>query len=256
MVLTKESLEQTLGFKVTNFDLYRQAFVHKSASNEFQPSFERLEFLGDSVISLVVTRWLYDSMPHEDEGVLTTMRTRLVSGKTLSALACKLELHRFVIMNERAMLAGWNKNERIAEDCFEALLGAIYLSEGLVFAREFLLTLYRTCINFTELMKNENYKDCLMRWTQAHGHPLPEYVLVRTQTKYGQKPLFEVTCTVQGVTGHGTGHTKKLAQQQAARDVLHLLGIPENYSAGPSLKSRHSKTSASMENRSPAVGNR
>ena len=247
-MLTKDTLENTLGFRVTNFELYRQAFVHKSASNEFQQSFERLEFLGDSVISLVVTRWLYDSMPQEDEGVLTTMRTRLVSGRTLSKLAGKLALHRFVMMNERAMLAGWNRNERIAEDCFEALMGAIYLSEGLVFARDFLLTLYKTCIDFTELMKNDNYKDCLMRWSQAQGHPLPEYVLLDVQSKYGQKPIFDVECTVNGVTGRGTGHTKKLAQQDAARAVLGLLGVSENYSAGPSLKSRHSKTSASIEN--------
>lgn len=255
-MLTKEALEQTLGFRVTNFELYKQAFVHKSASNEFQQSFERLEFLGDSVISLVVTRWLYDSMPCEDEGVLTTMRTRLVSGKTLSKLAAKLALHRFVIMNERAMAAGWNKNERIAEDCFEALIGAMYLAEGLVFAREFLLTLYRTCIDFTELMKNDNYKDCLMRWSQAHGYALPEYILINVQSQYGQKPIFTVECAVNGVTGRGQGHTKKLAQQDAAKAVLRVLGVSEDYTAGPSLKSRHSRTSASIENSSPFVGNR
>lgn len=229
MALTKEILEYTLGFPVNNLALYQQAFTHKSAANELQ-SFERLEFLGDSVISLVVARWLYESWPQEQEGFLTRLRTKLVSGRCLSKLAERLQLHRFIRMNERALTAGWHKNERIAEDVFEALIGAIYLDSGLVVARSFLLNLYQACIDFRELMtKNDNYKDCLMRWSQAHGYPLPEYDVINVHSAPGQKPVFEVAVTVNGATGRGKGTTKKMAQQEAACSALALLGVPENY---------------------------
>lgn len=232
---TKEALEYTLGFPVTNYALYEQAFVHKScASNELQ-SYDRLEFLGDAVINLVIARWLWELFPREQEGFLTKLRTRLVSGKCLSRLSARLELHRFIRMNDRALSAGYNKNPRIAEDVFEALIGAIYISEGLVVAREFLIRLYRTCINFTQLMTtNDNFKDCLMRWSQAKGHALPVYdvVAVHPGRSSDQKATFEVSVSMQGVpgiSGKGRGHTKKMAQQEAAKHALALLGVPETY---------------------------
>lgn len=229
--LTKEALESTLGFPVNNFAMYQQVFTHKSCANKFQPSYERLEFLGDSVISLCVARWLLESYPEEQEGVLTRLRTKLVSGKCLSKLGAHLQLHRFIQMNERALASGWNHNSRILEDVFEALIGAMYYSEGLVVARDFLLNLYQTCIDFTELHREENYKDQLMRYTQSKAIPLPEYILLAVHPARGDgcKPTFEVTVTVEGKTGWGTGHTKKQAQQAAAKQTLRELNVPANF---------------------------
>lgn len=227
-MLTKEALERTVGFPITKFELYHQAFVHKSCATPDSPSYERLEFIGDSVINLVVAKWLFDSFGQHQEGFLTKIRTKLVSGKCLSKLAAKLELHRFIMMNERGLSCGWHRNERILEDCMEALVGAIYLSEGLIVARTFLLNLYGACVNFDELMCEENFKDVLMRWTQANGLPLPEYVVV--DMKPGIKPLFEIHVQIDGVTyGSGKGHAKKIAQQEAARHTLSILCVPHNF---------------------------
>jgi ribonuclease-3 len=231
--LTQEALELTLGIPLTgeNFHLYVQAFTHKSVATKSHPSYERLEFLGDSIISLCVARWLFESYPNEQEGVLTRVRTKLVSGACLSKLAKYLHLHRFIQMNERAMLMNWNHNNRILEDVFESLIGALYYSEGLVVARNFLLTLYSICVDFKELHKEENYKDQLMRYTQSKGISLPDYILKQTHAPCGDqtKPLFEISVTVEGKTGVGTGNTKKQAQQMAAYEALRSLGIPADF---------------------------
>ena len=231
-MLTREALEHTLGFQVSDFERYRQAFVHKSRATAELQSYERLEFIGDAVINLLVARWLYEWFPHEQEGFLTRLRTKLVSGKCLSRLAQGLQLHRFVQMNDRALSAGWQHNPRIQEDVMEALVGIIYLVEGLVVARQFLLTLYHQSINFDELMGEENYKDVLMRWTQAEGFPLPEYTVVSVHPPDGArfiKATFEISVTVNRCTGRGLGPTKKIAQQEAARQTLLRLGVPTNY---------------------------
>ena len=229
------NLETLLGFRTTHSALYQQAFVHKSyASNTFKSN-ERLEFIGDAVINLIVTRWLYESWPAEQEGFLTKLRTRLVSGKCLSRLAQHLQLHRFVMMNERGLRNGFQHNARIQEDVLEALVGAIYLSEGLIVARQFLISLYQKCININELFNEDNFKDTLMRWTQANGLPLPEYIIVTVHAPredsmtQKQKPLFEISVTINGLMGVGFGCTKKIAQQEAAQKMLALLHVPADY---------------------------
>ena len=219
----------TLGFRLTDFPLYRQAFIHKSCASGEEQSYERLEFIGDAVINLIVARWLFEAWPREQEGFLTRLRTRLVNSKTLSKLAQELQLDRFIMMSERALQNGWQHNPRILEDTFEALIGAIYLSEGLVVARQFLITLYQMYIDFTQLMKEENYKDQLMRFCQANGWPLPEYEVLATH-QHHPKSVFEVVVKVQqDATGTGRGHTKKAAQQEAAKSALRTLGVPPNY---------------------------
>jgi ribonuclease III len=229
-VVDQKQLEQMLGFQVSNMGLFLQAFTHKSCASYEFASNERLEFIGDAVINLVTARWLFDSFPHEQEGFLTRLRTKLVSGKTLSKLAQHLRLDRFVQMNQRAMSCGWHTNPRIMEDCFEALMGALYLSEGLVVARQFLIAMYTACIDFQELIyNNENYKDQLMRYCQQMKSALPEYIVEAVRHQEGVKPTFLVAVTVLGKTGRGSGETKKKAQQEAARVTLRLLGVSEHF---------------------------
>lgn len=222
-------LQQMLGFPVTHLHLYVQACTHKSRASDKFPSNERLEFIGDAVINLVTARWLFDAFPQHQEGFLTRIRTKLVSGKTLSRLAKHLRLDQFVQMNQRAMSSGWHQNPRILEDCFEALMGAIYLSEGLVAARSFLIKMYTACIDFDDLVfTQDNWKDQLMRYCQQMRCALPDYVEA-VRHEEGAKPTFVVSVTVFGKTGCGKGHTKKVAQQEAARATLRLLGVPENF---------------------------
>ena len=222
--LTREALECMLECKVADFSRYVPVFTHKSAMRLTNgQSYERYEFIGDAVINFVVAKLLFDMYPDADEGVLTRLRTRLVSGKCLARLAQHLGLHRYVIMNSRSLSLGFNTNPRILEDVFESLVGCVYLDLGLVAAKSFLLGVYRRFIDFNDIARDTNYKDGLMRYAQARGMPLPEYTVVATSAD--PHAAFTVRARlVTGVLGHGSGPSKKHAEQLAARELLQRLG--------------------------------
>lgn len=225
MELTTTVLELLIGFKVNNFDSYKRAFRHKSVSDDENPSYERCEFIGDAVINFIVTKFLFDAYKDKDEGFLTKMRTKIVSGKCLSALASHLRLQDYIQMNEKGMSNGWNTNERILEDVFESLVGCIYLDIGMIPAREFLIGVIQKYVNFAEIEKDDNYKDILMRYTQAIGIPLPDYRSV--EIMQDGKKVFEVHTYVNGIaSGYGRHKSKKQAEQYSARQSLMFHGVP------------------------------
>lgn len=220
-VLTRETLEATLGFRVVDFEKYRSVFTHKSAVRATGcQSYERLEFMGDAVINFVVAKYLYDRFPDADEGFLTRVRTKLVSGKFLATLSEKLGLHRLVTMNRVAIQQGWHRNARIMEDVFESLVGCIYLDLGLMTAKTFLLAVIERYSDFEDVLRDTNYKDALMRYAQAHGMPLPEY-RVLNDPQVTRRPLFYVVAVLDGTPyGHGQDVSKKGAEQRAAQQSL------------------------------------
>src|SRR5210317_2356854 len=145
MSIDRASAENLVGTKISNIDLYQKAFTHKSALKEddtLNGSFETLEFIGDSVLGFVITKFLFDKHENRQEGFLTKARTKLVRSETLAAIARKLGLHEWVLMDEKGMRNGWNNNSKILEDVFEALVGAIYLDLGLAHAKQFILRIY------------------------------------------------------------------------------------------------------------------
>ncbi len=222
--LTKEALEAVLGFRVLSWPgEYVTAFTHKSAvglPGAAPQSFEKLEFLGDAVLGFIVGRYLYETYPSENEGFLTQMRTKLVSGKALSGIAERMGLSHFVIMSPNALRSGFNNNPRILEDVLESLIGAVFLDAGMVAARSFVLSMLQRYIDYNALTKNTNYKDTLMQYCQSIAHPLPVYVA------HPQPYGFDVVAQACGVHGRGAGKTKRAAEQQAARGVLVALGVP------------------------------
>jgi ribonuclease-3 len=122
-----------LGIKILNCELYKQVLcTHKSALHELNcaVSYERLEFLGDSVVNFIVTRYLFERYPTSAEGFLTRIRTKLVSGASLSIMSEALQLPSFALMNSRALQQNWQNNDRIMEDLFESIVGAMYLDKG------------------------------------------------------------------------------------------------------------------------------
>ena len=144
--VTKPQIESLIGTKIKNLDLYQKAFTHKSALKEYEQfteSFETLEFIGDSVLGFVITKFLFDQYESRQEGFLTKARTKLVRGETLAKIALKLGLEKLVIMDEKGMRNGWNNNPKILEDVFEALIGARYMVSGLLQAKECGLLLYK-----------------------------------------------------------------------------------------------------------------
>lgn len=118
MNIQQSKLEDLVGTKINNLTLYQKAFTHKSAIKEYEElndSFETLEFMGDSVLGFVITKFLFDKFEAKQEGFLTKARTKLVRSETLAALARKLGLHEWVLMDEKGMRNGWNNNPKILE---------------------------------------------------------------------------------------------------------------------------------------------
>ena len=227
--VSRERLQDDiLGMPIRDPALYQSVFVHKSAVRQLQDRFprldtyERLEFVGDSIINFVVARFLFDRYPDKREGWLTRIRTKLVSGQCLSVFAQKLRLQDYIVMNSMGMREGWNSNERILEDCFEALVGALYLDMGLLAAKVFLLGMIQRHVDFAEIEKDDNYKDILMRHTQSRGVPLPMY-----QVLDAAPAGFTVQVLVDGSEcGRGWSKSKKQAEQCAAHQALITLQVP------------------------------
>jgi ribonuclease-3 len=214
--LSRDLLNKLVGTKIKTMELYQRAFTHKSALKRYTGltgSYETLEFMGDSVLGFIITKHLFDLHEKEQEGFLTKARTKMVRGKTLCEISKVLGLDKLILMDEKGERNGWNTNEHIMEDAFEALVGAIYLDLGMVHAKKFVLESFT---KVTTSLVDDNYKDQLMRWCQALKYELPEYRLVSQVN--GQ---FFITVVVDGMDcGSGFALTKKQAEQNAAEIVL------------------------------------
>lgn len=214
----KTRIEQLVGTKIKNLDLYQKAFIHKSAIKEyeqFSESFETLEFIGDSVLGFVITKFLFDRFEDRQEGFLTKARTKLVRGETLAKIAAGLGLNDLVIMDEKGMRNGWNNNTKILEDVFEALIGAIYMDIGLIHAKEFILRIYQDTkfVDMNTIMIDDNYKDHLMRHCQVNGWSLPDY---RVSGHY--EGIFYIDIYIENTfVSRGAAKSKKQAEQNAAQ---------------------------------------
>ena len=228
--LTKEFAEQLVGTKIKNLDLYQKAFTHKSALKEytqFTESFETLEFIGDSVLGFVITKFLFDRHESKQEGFLTKARTKLVRGETLAKIASALGLEKYVIMDEKGMRNEWNTNPKILEDVFEALIGAIYMDIGLLHAKEFILRIYQdpTFVDMNSIMVDDNFKDRLMRYCQIQNWPLPEY-----RVAGHHEGLFYIDIYINnGFVARGVAKSKKQAEQNAACSYFHAYNEVKNY---------------------------
>ena len=224
MTVEKDKIEQLVGTKIKDITLYQKAFTHKSALKEYEnltESFETLEFMGDSVLGFVITKFLFDRYEERQEGFLTKARTKLVRSETLADIAIKLGLNNLVLMDEKGMRNGWNNNPKILEDVFEALVGAIYMDLGLLHAKEFVLRIYTDprFIDLNAIMIDDNFKDHLMRYCQIMNFPLPEYRVVAHH-----EGIFYIDAYINnGFGGRGQAKSKKQAEQLAARAFFEQL---------------------------------
>jgi ribonuclease-3 len=220
-MITKTEIEEIVGTRVSNVNVYVQAFTHKSALKQYpdlKVSYENLEFMGDSILGFIVTRYLYDMYSAEqEEGFLTKARTKIVRGTTLSSISERLGLYRWVLMDEKGIKKGWNRNPKILEDVLEALIGAIYLDIGIIHTKQFI---FRLLNDFPIDMNDDNYKDQLMRVCQNRRFELPLYTI---DSQVGG--LFYVSVYVNSfLYGRGCGTTKKQAEQIAAQEAIKTLG--------------------------------
>lgn len=220
-MIDRSSIECLVGTKVSNVTLYVEAFTHKSALKQYDTltkSYENLEFMGDSVLGFIVTRYLFDKYSGEyEEGFLTKARTKIVRGTTLSSISERMGLYKWVLMDDKGIKKGWNRNPKILEDVLEALIGAIYMDLGIIHTKQFV---FKLLDEYPIDMNDDNYKDQLMRICQSRRYELPVYN-VDSQLN----SVFYISVYVNSVAyGRGCGTTKKQAEQVAAFEAIKHLG--------------------------------
>ncbi|HEX9817569.1 MAG TPA: ribonuclease III [Patescibacteria group bacterium] len=213
--------------KFKNPQLLTTALSHRSALNEpsfnnsTTQSYERLEYLGDAVLELATTEWLYHEHPAEPEGVLTAYRSSLVKTTTLADVARVLKLGDKMYMSKGEQATGGRKNEGLLADVFEAVVGALYLDQGYQAVENFLHQFLFP--KFEEIKENKLYRDnksFYQEVIQAEGLSTPVYKMVSAEGPDHNK-IFTVNVLVEDkVMGAGTGKSKQLAQQAAARQAL------------------------------------
>ena len=213
-------LESSIGYKFKNKKLLDEAITHKSINSDFNN--ERLEFLGDSVISLVVSEALHFEESSLDEGKLSIYRSRIVSRSSLSKAGLKIKLDKYLHASS-ALKNNQNLTETIIGNTLEALIGAIFLDSDFLKAKE--ITLSILDIDFSKLLLEEqkDSKTLLQEFLQSLDEDLPEYVT--TEKKQNGEIYFvsKVTLPIHNVFGEGQGKSKKLAEQEAASNVLIML---------------------------------
>ena len=217
----QEVLEKRLGVEVRNAAIFEQALVHRSMLPQLQGKAvanERMEFLGDAILGMVVAEYLFYHFRDNQEGELTKMRSWLVNKRSLALCARTLHLEEFIQVSTSANQSLQRGNETILADALEALIAAVYLDSGVAAAKSFILRTLIPILNASPL-HDENYKSRFLELVQSQGHESPKYVVLE-ETGPAHDRTFSVAVTVNGVQlGVGTGKNKKDAEQIAARNA-------------------------------------
>ena len=212
-----EALEEKLGYVFKDKKLIKLALTHSSYANEHNIECnERLEFLGDAVLELAMSRKLYDTIDL-DEGVLTKMRAKAVCESALDLYASKIDLSSYLYLGKGEEATGGRTRPAIIADATEAVLGAIYLDGGFEAAREIVRKFFEPY--FYDVLKNKDYKSMLQEKLQSEKRSI-RYEIVRDEGPANNKTFEAVVYMDEILMGRGIGKTKKEAQQQAAKDAL------------------------------------
>lgn len=228
----KKQLENFLkkyDIKKTDVELFDEALTHPSFNfeeNRIAPDYERLEFLGDSVLRLVMSEYLFDKYKEFDEGKLTKIRSYLVSDEFLAKLAKNIEIDLLVNIGFHEEKDGGRKKESILACSMEAVFGAVFKSLGFEQAKKFICSIYESFdIDISMILYMYNSKELLQQYTQGKTKTLPEYELVNEFGKDHNK-TYEVCVKYQGeVLGSGEAKSKKEAEKLAAFNALKKLKL-------------------------------
>jgi len=220
------SLQNLLGFKPKNLAVYKLALIHRSAGERLADgtlvSNERLEFLGDAVLSAIVAKYIFQRYPFENEGFLTETRSKVVSRKNLNGLARKLGLPDLVTKNSENNQTG----SSLGGDALEALIGAIFMDRGFPSAEKFVLDrMIDNYIDLDKLLKDDaNFKSKIIEWCQKEKKEFTFNII--SGTADGHRPSFTIELLVEGkAIGVGTDRTKKRAEQAASKEACEALNI-------------------------------
>ncbi|MBQ5734358.1 MAG: ribonuclease III [Lachnospiraceae bacterium] len=217
-----EEFEKIIGYSFRNKSLISEALTHSSYANEHRLNYmsnnERLEFLGDAVLEISISEYLYNRYPDEPEGYLTKMRASIVCEPTLALCSKDIRLGEFLLLGKGEELTGGRERKSITSDAFEAVIGAIYLDGGFANAKEFIDKFILADIKDKQLFYDS--KTILQEIVQAKGDKNLVYKLVGENGPDHNKQ-FEVNAMLgDEIVGKGIGRTKKAAEQEAAYNAI------------------------------------
>ncbi len=224
-----EELEKNIGISFKDKNLLSQALTHRSFLNEVRIkglcSNERLEFLGDAVLSFWVSFQVYERFPDFPEGQLTFVRTHLVRTETLTQLARTLGLGRLLKMSKGEEMGGGRENPVLLANSFEALVGAIFLDQGVENVSSFLSSQFEPLLaKVTSAEKLKDNKSLLQELVQSQGHPSPLYKMISASGPDHQR-LFTMGVYLEDrLLAEGTSRSKQEAEEEAAQKALEILG--------------------------------
>ena len=223
-----ELLEKNLKYTFKNKELLKNALAHSSYTNEKKgglTSNERLEFLGDSVLSIIVSEYIYKNFPNLPEGQLTRIRASLVCEKALCSFSKQLGVGDYILLGKGERANGGAERPSILADAFEAVLAAIYLDGGMNPAKELVLRFVKEDLIHIEKITFKDYKTKLQEVIQKNPEERLEYVLVDEQGPDHNKEFTVDIMLNSNVIATGKGRSKKAAEQSAASKALELMGL-------------------------------
>jgi ribonuclease-3 len=221
-----KSLEKKIGYSFKEKNLLLTAITHSSSlgvnkkQEKINSHYERLEFLGDAVLQLIISKQLYDTFPSENEGGLAKRRANIVCGKNLAEIAEGLGLQEFIMLSTHEIKNFYRSKQSILEDVMEALIGAVYLDSNFSKTQKFVLKLFASKITQDIDLLMDDPKSALQEWVQGLGLPVPNYEVL-SQTGSQHQPEFVVKVSVVGKgSATASGKSKKEAQKNSAIEFL------------------------------------
>lgn len=222
-----DDLIAKIGYRFRDSDLAHTALTHRSAAAQHESTYERLEFLGDRVLALVIADLLYETYPDEDEGALAKRLVDLVRRETLAEVAAVLDLAPLIRLSRGEEDAGGRENPAILADVCEALIGAIHRDGGIEPARTFIRNHWTARMSAT-VKPPKDAKTTLQEWAQGQGMDLPDYTEL-SRSGPDHAPVFVIQVTVGDFPQEqGEAPTKRAAEQIAAEQLLRRLGVADD----------------------------
>jgi ribonuclease-3 len=222
--VTTDKLIAFTGYQFSSKELLEQALTHRSHSRKVNN--ERLEFLGDSVLNLIISNFIYRRFEDASEGRLSRIRASLVKQDTLAGVAREIDLGDHIRLGGGELKSGGFRRASILSDVLEALIAAIYLDSDYLQAEKVVLRLFDDLLQAVDIDSSmKDAKTILQEYLQGRQKPLPHYQVVQTSGK-SHDQVFTVSCEVGdlGLHGEGRGSSRKKAEQQAAHNILQMLG--------------------------------
>jgi ribonuclease-3 len=222
-----QNLEESLGYSFQERALLEEAMTHRSYANEFHaenlPDNERLEFLGDAVLDLVISQYLMVALPSAPEGELTRIRAEVVSLPSLARLAMSLDVGSGLLLGKGEQSSGGRDKPSLLADALESLFGAIFTDGGFDAAKAAIMPLFVPLLQQASLNDGQDFKSRLQELLQRTQRELPLYKLIET-TGPAHERIYQIDVLIDDRTyGSGQGRTKKSAEQDAAQATLILL---------------------------------